>query len=365
MLVTAVTLAGCGQRGSENPTTGASTGVTTESHGDLTAAAEAMTEAGAVAVTVDARAGGQVQQLALGAAEAGRDAEIDDPARVASISKSVIATLVMQAVQDGAIALDDPVSAHLPDLLGDNGDVTVSELLSHSSGLPDYLPVLTAEPAAVLENGGRVWTPEELVAVALEQEWPEQPEPFGYSNTGYVVLGLILEQVSGSSVAELAQDRVFGPLGMADTFFPTDAELPDDALHGYLDDGETRHDVTGLDPSILSFAASLVSTSSDLSLFFAALAGGDLVSEESLQAMVDAGASTGYGYGLIIGADPCGGTVIGQRGNGFGYHAAVTASIDGDRVVSVVWTDAMLDVASDPLLPLSNELAVTALGSSC
>lgn len=331
-------------------------------------AAQAMIDAGAIAVTIDIRAGDAQQQLALGEAdlETERPAAVEDPARVASITKSVIATLVMQLVESDDLTLEDTVEQHLPGLLGERGsEVRIAQLLAHSSGLPDYLPLLAPDAEAVLDTGSRVHAPEDLVALALTQEWPTPAPAFSYSNTGYVVLGMLLEQVSGESVADLAQERVFEPLGMDATFFPDDASLPDEALHGYLDDGATRHDVTGLDPSVWSFAASLVSTPGDLSTFFGALAAGEVVSGDAVEQMVSA-ATQGYGYGLIVGLDPCdGGTLLGQRGNGFGYHAVVMAAGEGERVVSIVWTDDRLDTASDPLLPLSAEAVLAGLQSVC
>lgn len=329
-----------------------------------------MMEHGAVAVVVDTRDGDETSQLTLGEADtdSGREPSADDPVRVASITKTAVAIAVMQLVDDHEIDLDTPVEEYLPGVLGDRGgEVTIRHLLNHTSGLPDYSTVLYSDADAAIAVQNQTFTEDEHIAAALDQEWLDEPgAAFHYSNTNYVVLGRLIAENTSDETAAVIESDVLEPAGMTSSFFPDDAQMPDNALRGYLTRDDERIDMTEFEPSVPSWGASMVSTAPDVSLMMRALNRGDLISADSLEQMRDLG-EAGYGLGLLGGSDPCGSTdlVYGQRGNWFGYNTLSLASADGERVVTVTWTGGTDDPATDPLLPASNETAVAALGSNC
>lgn len=332
-------------------------------------AAEAMIEKGAVAVVVDVRDGEEATQFELGEADldTGRAPRADDPVRVASITKTAVATAVLRLAEAGEIGLDDPIDDYLPGVLEEHGEVTVRQLLNHTSGLPDYTTPLFADVESVRAAQTQVFTDTDHVTAALQQEWLAEPgTEFHYSNTNYAVLGMLIAETSGQSPATFIQAEVFEPAGMTSTSFPEGPEMPEDTLRGYLTvDGE-RLDMTEFEPSVWSWGASMVSTAPDVTAMMQALNSGELLEPDSLEQMRDLG-TAGYGLGLLGGVDPCDRTALafGQRGNGFGYNTYSIASADGSRAATVTWTGGTEDPGSDPLLPASQDVMNAALGTTC
>lgn len=252
-----------------------------------------------------------------------------DHFRIGSNTKPMTGTVILQLVDEGKISLDDPVSKYRPDV--PNGDnITIAQLLNMSSGLGNYTvdPYLNEQQD---NNPGRAWTPDELLAMGYAQPVKFPPgEGYFYSNTNTVLLGVIIEQLTGMPVAEAFQQRIFDPLGMTETSFPaiTDASVPDPhptfytwgtnvgtidstvmspeiqaaALAGTLEPIDT----TDLNPSWAWTAGSAISTADDLADFVEALTEGGLLSPE-LQAKrmtelnptkPDNPDGTSYGWGI-------------------------------------------------------------------
>ncbi len=335
----------------------------------VTEAAQAMLDGGATAVVVEVRNGDDVTQLTLGEAdvEEARDAAAADPLRVASVTKTAVAIAVMDLVDEGSVDLDTSVHEYLPEVLGARDDVTVRQLLNHTSGLPDYTAPMYADLEGITTAQEASYSEEELVDLALEQDWLDEPgEEFHYSNTNYVVLGMLIAEVTGEETTSVLQSTVFDPAQMADTQIPTDATMPDIALRGYMTvDGE-QLDMTEFSPDVPSWGASMVSTVPDVTSMMQALNRGELVSYSNLGEMRDLGTS-GYGLGILGGPDPCEPmtAAYGQRGNGFGYNTASFSSADGERVTTVSWTGGTDDPGTDPLLPASAEVINAGLGAGC
>ncbi|WP_052703620.1 serine hydrolase domain-containing protein [Microbacterium sp. SA39] len=368
--VTAALLAGCAAPPEAAPEPTGSPGV--EVGPEIADAVAGVIGAGAVAVVVDVRNGDEAVQWTEGVADLDeeRSAEADDPVRIASISKTVLAVVILQLVEEGEISLDTTVEEVLPGLLASApGDVTIGQLLAHTSGLPDYIPVLAPDVQAVIDGREKTYEPEELVAIAQQQPWHAAPgTAFHYTNAGYTVLGLIAEEVTGDTVPDLMSARVFEPAGMDETAHPDGSAMPDRALRGYMSvDGE-HVDMTEFEPSFWSYGASLISTVGDVGVFNAALQGGELLEEETLAQMRAVGAE-GYGLGVLAGGDACGtepaGPVYGQRGNGFGYNSITLASADGERVVTVAYTGGSFDPATDPIFRAVNDVLIAGLAHTC
>ncbi|MDI9928823.1 serine hydrolase domain-containing protein [Rhodococcus sp. IEGM 1354] len=335
---------------------------------DVQAALDALVDAGSVAAVAQVRDGEDSWSGAAGSVERGgtEPASADDPVRIASVTKAMVAAVVLQLVDEGKVQLDQPVDEMLPGLLPK--PVTVRQLLDHTSGIPDYLVGFdSAEQIAARANDAV--TDDELIAQALAMPWTSEPgQGFSYSNTNYVLLGKIAADLDGQSVGQSLQDRIFDPLQMTDTTYPTDAVIADDALHGYVLENGTYTDVTEYDASVWSSGAAVISTVADVNTFFRGLFDGTLLPQNLVDEMQVVSPS-GYGLGLLLGGDACnpgsGELVFGNRGNGFGYRTFQFSSPDGERQVSLAWTTAAPNPAADPLEQPATEALIAGLASTC
>jgi D-alanyl-D-alanine carboxypeptidase len=190
----------------------------------------------------------------------------DQPLVIGSITKTFTASLILQLIHEGRLALDAQVSDYLPDEPGLDG-ITVRELLSHTSGLADlYVPL----SESLLTKPDEVWTPDQVLR-RIGQKWFEPGTAWGYSNTNYVVLGLLAERVTGEPVAKLLDERFFRPLGL-------------DQTRLISTDGGTL-----LDPAWATAfwtAGAVCSSASDLVRWGDALYGGQVLDSTSLRQML-------------------------------------------------------------------------------
>ncbi|MEU3274343.1 serine hydrolase domain-containing protein [Saccharomonospora sp. NPDC006951] len=279
-----------------------------------------------------------------------------DKVRVASNTKMFVATVVLQLAGEGKVDLDEPIESYVPGIVRGNGHdgttITVRQLLRHTSGLPDYVADLIGDPG----NAERTWRPEELIAIALEH--PPLFEPgtdWAYSNTGYLLLGMLVERVTGNDVGSEITGRLITPLGLRQTSYPEPGEtrIRGPHAHGYYAfPGEPLTDVTELEPSLSGASGSLVSTGPDLTRFLTALLSGKLLAPELLAEMRETVPAGNYDYGLGIGEIPlpCGGVAWGHSGNMPGYDTFSAATEDG-RAAFVVANGPMADGESADLIP--------------
>ncbi|MDN0195195.1 serine hydrolase domain-containing protein [Streptomyces sp. S.PNR 29] len=277
-------------------------------------------------------------------ARAGRGIARDDRFRAGSITKTFIATVVLQLAAEHRLSLSDTVEQHLPGLVRGAGNdgraLTLRSLLTHTSGLYDF---------SADTDGAEPVTPRQAVRIALTHP-PADRGRFSYSNTNYVLLGLVIEQVTGHSYATEAERRIIAPLRLTGTSFPGPrTSLPSPHGRAYAADGT---DVTDLDPRVAGAAGELVTTLADLDRFYAALLGGELLPPRRLREMLDTRAAHGaYGMGLFPERLPCGVTVWGHNGHISGSYVRTAATVDGRRVLTFrVNTDAIADPGLEPRL---------------
>ena len=276
---------------------------------------------------------------------AGRGIAHADHFRAGSITKTFIATVVLQLAAEHRLSLSDTVEQHLPGLVRGAGDddgrtLTLRALLTHTSGLYDF----TADTKGVVPV-----TPLQAIRIALTHP-PGHRGRFSYSNTNYVLLGLVIKQVTGRSYAAEAERRIIAPLGLTGTSFPgSRTSLPSPHGRAYTADGT---DVTELDPQVAGAAGELVTTLADLDRFYAALLGGELLTSHWLREMRDTRTAHGsYGMGLFPVKLPCGITVWGHNGRITGSYVRTAATVDGRRVLTFrVNTDAITDPGLEPRL---------------
>ncbi|HEU5101217.1 MAG TPA: serine hydrolase [Roseiflexaceae bacterium] len=261
--------------------------------------------------------------------------------RIASISKVFTAVIVLQLVEEGKLDLDAPVSTWFPRLVPRASKTTVRNLLNHTTGLYDYLEDRSFL-ARAFQAPDRHWTPEELVAYAARHPsafQPGQPGMWDYSSTNYVMLGMIVEQVTGNSLAHEMRQRILTPLELRHTFFPPEEAVPGIQARGY----RQNHDQTNISLSFAFATANLVSTVGDVQRFGEALFGGRLLKPATLEAMYTFENGKGqynmpkleYGLGvmrnqLAIGRDAHGqarpalaSTVLGHTGGFAGFRSAL------------------------------------------
>jgi D-alanyl-D-alanine carboxypeptidase len=239
----------------------------------------------------------------------------DVPWNIGSATKSFIAVVVLQLADEGRVDLDAGIDRYFPDLPSADR-ITPRQLLNHTSGLGEYL-----DQPAVVNEPLRQWTPAELVAIAEAAGRVGEPGgPHRYANTNYIVLGEIIEQVTGNPWAEEVHARIAEPLGLTHTGRITDTAAP--SFH--VVDGSFVDVTHGFDPSVGGAAGAMQSTSRDLLAFATALAEGSLLSPESQAAMQtflpaedlsQYGIDHGYGLGLERYAMD-GMTIIGHMGTG-------------------------------------------------
>jgi D-alanyl-D-alanine carboxypeptidase len=325
-----------GGAGSSSASSG-STGGTAAADIDAVAAA-LRTEAEGYAALVPGiaivlRIGDEERTVAVGEADArtGAPMSADRRVEVASVSKPMVATVVMDLVDEGAMSLDDTVEDLLPGVLPRGDEITVEMLLDHTSGIPTY------DEAAGFRGFGRQ-TPRQLVALVAEEDPVFEPGSRGaYSNTNYVLLGLLLEEVTGRHLGGLLQDRVFGPAGMHHASYGAQGVPAKQLARGY----EGGEDVSVYDQPHVAADTGVVASPVDVADFLEALTAGELVppavAEEMLagHSELDGGP---YGLGVATKALPCG-DAVGHLGGLPGFSTNAWTMPDRDRTVVVAVTD--------------------------
>ena len=269
-----------------------------------------------------ALAGNDEELTVAAAGSAGPDGGIVEPGsafRVGSLSKTFVAVMLLQLVDDGTIGLDDLVVDHAPELTIADG-VTIRQLLAHRSGLPEYTDGELAP--AVLADPARTWTPADVLELVADQPRDFAPDTqFAYSNTNYIVAGLLLEGVTGMTLAENLQSRIVEPLGLSSTYFaPDDTRSPIGGFSNSLPGGDTNGDSYRALETTAGAAGSLVSTASDLAIFIRALAHGEILDELTYAEMTKGLPDDGQTLGVFA-ADPPSTTGISNSGNVPGFIA--------------------------------------------
>lgn len=279
--------------------------------------------------------------------------------RIASNTKTFLAAVVMQLVAEGRLRLTDTVEQHLPGVVRGNGNdgsrITVRNLLQHTSGLYDYWRDLPPGPGGFEQLRYRHFAPEEMVATTVSHPPDFAPGArFAYSNTGYVLAGMIIERVTGRPWGAEVTDRVITPLGLRGTRVPGDdprVGMPHARAYQQWEPGGPLTDTTEFNPSSSGAAGQIISTGHDLLGFFRALLGGRLLPpaqlEEMLATVPAGGESLGYGIGIYRKPLSCGGYYFDHGGNTFGVISRSGLTRDGKRGITMAFTGAHGDSRED------------------
>jgi D-alanyl-D-alanine carboxypeptidase len=211
--------------------------------------------------------------------------------RIGSITKTFVGTVILQLIDEGKLRLDDPLSKFQPEV-PNGSNITIREVLNMTSGLFNYSEdgefsrILNAELKG--ENPNRIWTPDELLSIAFKHAPYFAPgKGFHYSNTNFILLGLIIQQLTGYSPQHEIQQRIFKPLGMSHSLIPNpnSPAIPMPYSQGYtfqtpVQPGQTIDptNATFINPSWAGTAGDAISTLGDLKIWIKALATGTLIS---------------------------------------------------------------------------------------
>jgi D-alanyl-D-alanine carboxypeptidase len=262
-----------------------------------------------------------------------------DRFRIASLTKTYTATVVLQLVGEGKLRLSDSVEHWLPGLVPNGGEITIRQLLNHTSGLFDDekdSEILKPYYAGEL---GHYWSMRQLVEHAVTHKPLFTPGArWSYSNTNYILAALIVEAVTGHSFGAELQSRILRPLHLDATSYPTTPKMPNPYAHGYFVFGTQQgFDITNLSPSLYSASGAIVSNVADIADFYRGLLTAHLLRPAELAAMKiavgpngKATARHGYGLGLVRWPLSCG-TAWGQDGGIPGYETRIYSSADGRR----------------------------------
>jgi D-alanyl-D-alanine carboxypeptidase len=257
------------------------------------------------------------------------DLELDVPAtaasvyRIGSVTKQFTSAAVMQLVEKGALRLDDSIAAYLPSLPAAWRPVTVRQLLNHTSGIPSY----TGLGPAWARRWGEEMSPDTIVALTAAVPMKFAPgTKWEYDNTGYVLLGMLIEKAAGRPWATDLEERFFKPLGLADTRNCMVRPLVPRRARGYEPDGTGWKNAAFLEMSQPYAAGALCSTVGDLARWNRALHTGKVVSAASYAMMTTpAGAATERRYGFGLGRDTLGGRPVISHGGGI--HGFITDNV--------------------------------------
>jgi D-alanyl-D-alanine carboxypeptidase len=227
----------------------------------------------------------------------GRPVEIDTPFVVGSITKTFVAALVLQLAEEGVLTLDDRLDRWLPGRPG-AGEISLRQLLNHTSGVFNYFEHPRYN-STVFGGPQESWTPDEILAGFRRPGHFAPGAGFHYSNTGYILLGLVIEAATGSTLGDELRSRFFEPLDMRNTYFQGDGPPPRSAAQGYLrrqsghreiSDGSEYRPTTSA-ATVAWAAGGVVSSAEDIATWARALYGGNVLQPASLAQMIDVGAT--------------------------------------------------------------------------
>ncbi|WP_186786205.1 serine hydrolase domain-containing protein [Paenibacillus agilis] len=271
-----------------------------------------------------------------------RQVKADFHFRIGSVTKTFVATVILQLAEEGKLHLDDSVEKWLPGVVQGNGydgsKITIRQLLNHTSGIANYTSVSFIRDS-IVKNPYHGYTPEELVRKGLAEAPLFAPGTnWSYSNTNYILAGLIIKQVTGETYAEQIKKRIIEPLQLNETSIPLSSSyIPDQHARGYFKENGKFIDMTELNPSWGDAAGDMISTTADLNTFFSTLLGGKLLKAESLQQMLT-GVDTPvgkYGLGIYETKLASGNSIWGHSGGIHGFATIAGGLVGGDHVLAM------------------------------
>ncbi len=286
--------------------------------------------------------------------------ETDMVFRLASLTKQFTGVAVLMLAERGKLDVDEPIQRYLPDYDTGGKTVTVAQLLDHTGGIPSY----TSIPGYMDTKVRQDLSVEELIDSFRDLPLDFEPgERFSYSNSGYVLLGAIIEAASGMTYEDFIEQEIFAPLGMQDSRYGRQDELVQGRVRGYVDDRDDGFRPAQFLSMTQPYAAgSLLSSVEDLARWGAGLFGGELIEPASLERMVQPatlndGTPSNYGFGWGVGDKLRGRTVYSHGGGIFGFSTRELYIPDEQVFVAVLSNHG----DGGQVGPLTSELAALAM----
>ena len=282
--------------------------------------------------------------------------------RMGSITKQFTSSVIMQLVQEGRIRLDDPVSRFLPDYPQPGASATVRQLLNHTSGIQSYtsIPGFMRDDA----NISRAYTTAEMIALSRDLPAPSRPgEAWSYNNSGYVLLGAIIERVTGKSWHEAVVERIARPLSLSTVRYGVGEDRIPNMARGYTIGDNGVQLARPLHMSVPHAAGALTGNVRDLAAWARALHHGRVVNAQSYAQMIQPaplteGRTHPYGFGLQL-DDVRGRPAIGHNGGISGFGTTSTYVPGEDLFIAVFTNSDTHEIAPDTIM---RRLAAMALG---
>jgi D-alanyl-D-alanine carboxypeptidase len=271
--------------------------------------------------------------------KSGRPMERGDQVRIGSITKTFVASVALELVDEGKLSLGDTLKKYLPQVPGASR-IVIRQLCNHTSGVHDVIED-TANGCSFLNHPARRVTEQNFIDCLKETKGDFEPGTrFSYSNTGFILLGMVIEKISGHSVDQEIRERLLNPLHLRGTAFPRDAAFPRRFCHGYRFDAAARRlrDVSAIDPTGVGCAGAMVSTLDDLKKWDAALVKGAFLrpatSKERLTFSQGWNETSRYGLGIMKIK-----TYLGHSGGILGYNTGMFADPDAHIFIVVIFNN--------------------------
>ena len=264
---------------------------------------------------------------------------IPDHVRIASITKTFTATVILQLAHEKRLTLKDTLDKYDLGVAVPNGDkITIRNLLNMTSGLFNFTADAENFWGKFLADTSALWTPKQLVDITIAHKEEAVPpgQSYDYNNTNYILLGMIIEKLTGNAASAEITRRIIDKLGLKNTRFPTTAEMPLPFMHGYMPDtnipdnsngGPAVVDISVATPTAFFTAGAMISDLMDVKTWLRALATGRLLSPEmhKEQLTFTSPNTSGYGLGVMHG-----GIFIGHSGEITGYNSSAYTQIGGN-----------------------------------
>lgn len=283
--------------------------------------------------------------------------------RIGSLTKQFAAAAVLLLEERGKLKLDDPIKAYYPDAPAGWDKITLFNLLTQTSGIPDYTDAPDFGNTMKLQR-----TKQQLIAEVRDKKLDFAPgEKFAYSNTNYVLLAQVIEEAGGEAFQKFVQDNIFTPLGMKDSSFDSSA-LMERLASPYSRRNGVIVNATYIDPSVQAGGGAVCSTTHDLLIWEKALLGGKLLGPASLKKMLTpfrdargpgAPHKAGYGMGVYVGTDIDGRREIAHTGSSAGVITMMAAWPD-DKLIVILLSNS----ATTPFADIVGKLSDVSFGKT-
>ncbi|MEC0275510.1 serine hydrolase domain-containing protein [Peribacillus frigoritolerans] len=344
-----------------DPTKSVSSSLQTSTQRDRTSVKQAMRDTlqlGYPGILAKTAEGGKTWGYAAGVADlrTKKPMKTEFRFRIGSVTKTFTATVLLQLAGENRLNLDDSIEKWLPGVIQGNGydsnQITIRQILNHTSGIADYIKSKDFD----IKDTKKSYTAEEFVKMGVSLPPDFAPgKGWSYSNTGYVLLGILIEKVTGNSYAEEVENRIIEPLELSNTFLPGNSTVIPGTMHarGYERyDGESElKDVTYSNPG--SSDGDLISTADDLNKFFSYLLSGKLLKEQQLKQMlttVPTGMEgvDGYGLGIYETKLPNHVSIWGHTGGVPGFSTFAGGTLGGKHTLAINLNGHKANGGSDP-----------------